>query len=81
MSTVEDLPADLRAKVGRAVAPTHGPTGRAFIGSATNEYQGKKPGQVVGDPAAPPATDYTPPENPQPDGTPCARWRASTRTG
>lgn len=59
MASVSDLPADLQAKVGRAIAPTHGPSGRAFIGSATKEYQGKAeekgqaPGEAKGEVFAP----------------------------
>lgn len=54
MASVADLPEDLRAKVGRAIAPTHGPTGRAFIGSATKEYQGK--GEELAEGKAPEGT-------------------------
>lgn len=46
MASVEDLPSDLRGKVGMAkpIAPLTGPSGRPFIGSGTNEYKGLPPG-------------------------------------
>lgn len=45
MASVEDLPADLRGRIGsKAIAPLAGPSGRPFIGSGTNEYKGLPPG-------------------------------------
>ena len=44
MASVEDLPPDLRGRIGtKPIAPLTGPSGRPFIGSATTEYQGKAP--------------------------------------
>lgn len=78
MATVEDLPADLRAKVGRAIAPTHGPTGRAFIGSGTNEYLGKAPdGGQSGNAASPPTSEQEPAKV-ESALKPCPRCKVST---
>lgn len=79
MASVEDLPPDLRGRIGtKSIAPLTGPSGRPFIGSATNEYKGLPPveGQRLSE-AASPAPGFEKEEK-KDALKPCPRCKVST---